>query len=128
MRIRVLGGFFSVVASVLLLGTPAIAEVTIDAPFVKESVLLDPFDPTWQRIPTSHVPLMSQTLFTPRGGGATKEVVMRALQTKTHLYLRLEWVDPTKATAQEAHQTEGFDDTVAIHVATIAEARRACED
>jgi DMSO reductase family type II enzyme heme b subunit len=116
MRMRVLGGVFGTLVSILLLNPPAIAEVTISALVVKQEVSLDPFDPAWQRIPPSRVPLMPQTLFTPRGGGATKELVLQALQTPTHLYLRLEWADATKATGQEAHRTEGFDDTVAVQV------------
>ena len=117
MRIRALVGLSSTMAGVLLLGTAAIAEVTIHAPFdKKEDVSLDPLDPLWQRIPKSQVPLMPQTLFAPRGGGATKEVVVQALWTNTSLYLRLEWADATQASAQEVHRTEGFDDSVAVQI------------
>ncbi|MBI4437087.1 MAG: c-type cytochrome [Candidatus Omnitrophica bacterium] len=98
-----------------------VVEASISVSFVKQEASLDPFDAIWQRIPKVQIPLIPQTLFTPRGGGATKEVHVQTFYTRNFLYVRLEWADATQATAQEAHRTEGFDDTVAIQLPLVPE-------
>lgn len=125
MRLKIAACVVVVVGLCASLNIPAIADlpakslsgqagIAINAPFVKKELSLDPFDSIWQRIPKVKIPLMPQTLFTPRGGGATKEIVAQILYTQNFLYLRLVWADATKTTAQEVHRTERFDDAVAV--------------
>lgn len=101
---------------VTFLSRPATAEVRIKASPVKQDLSLDPFDSMWERVPSVHVPLMAQELFTPRGGGATSELLVQTLVTSTHLSLRLQWADATASSAQDVHRTEAFDDAVAVQV------------
>lgn len=53
-----------------------------------------PWDPVWIRAPRQEVPLSSQSIALPFGGGSVTSLTARALQDGSSLYLLLEWADP----------------------------------
>lgn len=70
-----------------------------------------PADEAWNSIPASAVPLSAQIITVPNGGGATSEVIVRAVHDGKALSLLLEWMD---ATADREVGVSTFRDAVAV--------------
>jgi hypothetical protein len=86
--------------------------VKITAKFVNQELLPDPTAQVWNTVQPVTIALGPQQMTKPFGGGAIKEVQVRALHNGRLIALLLEWADPTKD--QELAQTDRFGDAVAV--------------
>lgn len=94
---------------------PAVAQSqSIVAWRVDESPDLDPDAPIWDEIQRMSVPLTSQQVTVPAGGGTVPSVRVSAAHHDRILYLNVEWTDNTLNEASGA--PEEFTDAAAIQI------------
>lgn len=76
-----------------------------------ESSILDPQNRVWKSAPSTEIPLYSQSVVEPYGGGSTGSVSISSLQTKAGLAVRLQWLDSTK---DDAGSARSYKDAAAV--------------
>ncbi|GBC76363.1 Chlorate reductase subunit gamma [bacterium HR07] len=86
--------------------------VKITAKFVNQELLPDPTAPAWNTVQPVTIALSPQQITKPFGGGAIKELQVRALHNGRLIAFLLEWADPTKD--QDIAQVDRFGDGVAV--------------
>ncbi|MFN4218877.1 MAG: ethylbenzene dehydrogenase-related protein [Candidatus Bipolaricaulia bacterium] len=86
--------------------------VTITAKFTTQELTPDPTAQLWNTVQPVTVTLSPQQVTKPFGGGAVKELQVRALHNGRLIALLVEWADPTQD--QELAQTDKFGDGVAV--------------
>ncbi|MDA0365460.1 MAG: ethylbenzene dehydrogenase-related protein [Chloroflexi bacterium] len=93
--------------------------LTLEAARAPEGISAEaPWDRLWELAPRQEVPLSSQQIALPFGGGSVTALTARALQDGTRLYLLLEWAD---AEADDAvNGVAEFSDAAAVQFPSIA--------
>lgn len=72
----------------------------------------DPWSDVWDFADVQDVPLSAQNLVAPFGGGTVDVLSVRALYGDGHIYLLLEWPDPT--VDDTANDVDAFTDAAAV--------------
>lgn len=73
---------------------------------------MDGFAPEWQSIVPVFLPMTSQQVTPPMGGGSIERVAVRAVHWEQSLYVMLEWTDRTPDSLSDRY--EDFTDAAAI--------------
>lgn len=105
----------SLLIIVLALASALVAHaqaVTITAKFVTHELTPDPTAAVWDTAQSMTVTLSPQQIAKPFGGGAVRELHVRALHNGRLIAFLVEWADATKD--QELAQTDKFGDGVAV--------------
>jgi len=99
---------------VIVWGATALAQERLLAPFLEQEVPLDPVAsaPLFAQARPLEIPLLSQTIAVPNGGGAVPHVSLRAMHNGKTLFLQFTW--PDARPNRELFKDEEFSDAVAI--------------
>lgn len=86
--------------------------VKLTAQFVNQELTPDPTAQIWTEVQPVTIALSPQQMTKPFGGGAIKELQVRAVHNGRLIAFLVEWADPTQD--QELAQTDRFSDAVAV--------------
>ncbi len=84
--------------------------VKLTAQFVNQELTPDPTAQIWTEVEPVTIALSPQEMTKPFGGGAIKELQVRAVHNGRLIAFLVEWADPTQD--QELAQTDRFSDAV----------------
>ncbi len=104
--------FLAFVILLAFLGSLVAQAQALTAKFVNQELTPDPTAQIWNQAQPVTIALSPQQIAQPFGGGATKELSVRALHNGRLIAFLLEWADATQD--QELAQTDRFSDAVAV--------------
>lgn len=104
--------FIACVILLAFLGSLVAQAQALTAKFVNQELTPDPTAQIWSQAQPVTIALSPQQIAQPFGGGATKELQVRALHNGRLIAFLLEWADATRD--MESSQTDGFSDAVAL--------------
>ncbi len=104
--------FIALVILLAFLGSLIAQAQALTAKFVNQELTPDPTAQIWGQAQPVTIALSPQQIAPPFGGGAIKELQVRALHNGRLIAFLLEWADATQD--QELAQTDRFSDAVAV--------------